>query len=484
LSDKGIQSAVLVLPGSFDTSKHWYDKAHNATIHPLLNFFLNLSQARLIQRYCHLHPGVNAQVLEKLLNYDLQHFRWSGADLINAASPGGIKRIVVIENNSCPSGQKSMPLTDEHQEQGGYRTLMESSFKPFVEGKRSSVQGGLAVIYDKNEMENTGYAAAMADVFQEPVYLATFKDGDADTAVRFRDGILEIRTDDLKWHPIRAAFRYVTQRPWNRIPIHTKTRIYNPIIACLAGGRNKLMASKAYNIFNAELAASGLHIYTPETIWDVSQHEVPIWIKKLGGQAVVKVPYGNAGTGVYTIVTKHDLDEFMSRSFGYDKFIVQSLIGNHRWTSTTAHGKMYHVGMVPSSKEQTYVFDCRMMLGSTPAGIRPLAVYSRRAAAPLKDEIGEDDASWELLGTNLSYIDDHGNWQTDTSRLVLMDRRDFNSLGLGLDDLIEAFIQTVLSTIAIDQMADMLFTRKGRFRHKLFQSLDDDPALIDEILLD
>jgi hypothetical protein len=65
-----------------------------------------------------------------------------------------------------------------------------------------------------------------------------------------------------------------------------------------------------------------------------------------------------------------------------------------------------------------------------------------------------------------------------------MDRRDFNSLGLGLDDLIEAFIQTVLSTIAIDQMADTLFTQKGRFRHKLFQSLDDDPALINEILLD
>jgi hypothetical protein len=125
-----------------------------------------------------------------------------------------------------------------------------------------------------------------------------------------------------------------------------------------------------------------------------------------------------------------------------------------------------------------------MMLSSTPTGIRPLAVYSRRAALPLKDQISEHDDSWQLLGTNLSYLDRNEEWQTDTSRLVLMDRRDFNSLGLGLDDLIEGFIQTVLSTIAIDQMADMLFTQKGRFRQKLFQSLDDDPALINEIMLD
>jgi hypothetical protein len=484
LSNPGPHTAVLIQPGSFDTSKHWYDKAHNATIHPLLNFFLNLNQARLIQRYCHLHPEVNPEVLEQLLTYDLRHFRWSGADLINVTSAGGRKQIVVIENNSCPSGQKSMPLQDEHQEQGGYRLLMERSFKPFVEAKRGLIPGALAVIYDKNEMENTGYASAMADAFNEPVYLATFKDGDPDPPVRFTDGIMEVRSNDGNWIAIRAAFRNDTRRPWNRIPIHTKTRIYNPTVACLAGGRNKLVASKAYDIFNTELSDAGLHIHTPETIWDVSKHQVPLWVKKLGGQAVVKVPYGNAGTGVFTIVSKHELDAFMQLSFEYDKFIVQSLIGNYKWSSRTSHGKMYHVGMVPSSKEHTYVFDIRMMLSSSPTGIRPLAVYSRRAQAPLKDRITENDDSWQLLGTNLSYLDANEDWQTDTSRLVLMDRRDFNSLGLGLDDLIEAFIQTVLSTIAIDQMADTLFTQKGRFRHKLFQSLDDDPALINEILLD
>lgn len=476
--------AVRVQPGSFDSRQYWYEKAFNASIHPLLKIFLNLNHARLIQRYCHLYPSVDGVVLHDLLNYELKHFHWSGADLINVTSAQGQRQIVVIENNSCPSGQKSMPLQDEHQEQGGYRNLMERSFKPFVEAKRELMTGALAVIYDKNEMENKGYAAAMADVFGEPVFLATYKDQDPDPHVRFNDGVLEVREVNHIWHPIRAAFRYVTQKPWNRIPIHTKTLIFNPVIACLAGGRNKLVASKAYSIFNAELAPAGLHIHTPETIWDVTKNQVPIWVKKLGGQAVVKVPYSNAGQGVYTIVTKAELDAFMRRDFDYDKFIVQSLIGNYQWTSKTAQGKLYHVGMVPSSKEHTFAFDLRMMLSGTANGIKPLVVYSRRAAAPLKDKISADDISWSMLGTNLSFLDDNGGWQTDTSRLLLMDRRDFNSLGLGLDDLIEAYIQTVLSTIAIDKMAETLVSQQGRFQEWLFQSLDEDTALLNEIRID
>ena len=41
------------------------------------------------------------------------------------------------------------------------------------------------------------------------------------------------------WEHVRAAIRYVTQKPWNRIPPITRTLIYNPVLACLAGGRNK-----------------------------------------------------------------------------------------------------------------------------------------------------------------------------------------------------------------------------------------------------
>ncbi|MFK7982925.1 MAG: hypothetical protein AB8G86_23300 [Saprospiraceae bacterium] len=476
-----LKTANLIQPGNFEPHDHWYPKAFNATIHPMIHFFMNLDKERIITRYCHMHPTVNTDKLRELLNYRAKYFLWAGADLLNVTSAGGKRQMVVIENNSCPSGQKSMPLLDDNQEQGSYRLLVERTFKPYLKNLRNKIKGGLAVIYDKNPMEVSGYAEVIADVMQEPVYYATFYKDEKDPAVRFVDGVMEIRNSEGEWIPIRAAFRYVTQKPWNRLPLLSKTKILNPIIACLAGGRNKMVAAKAYDIFNAELQPHGLKINTPETIWDVSKNEVPLWVKKMGGQAVVKVPYSNAGQGVYTIVTKKELDAFMELEFDYDRFIVQSLIGNYNWSSTTASGKLYHVGTIPNAKGHTFVADIRMMVSSTPDGIKPLCTYARRSAKPLVDHIEDSTDSWKMLGTNLSFKNPDGSWGSDTNRLVLMDRRDFNKLGVGLDDMIEAYIQTVLSMVAIDKMAQTLVNKNGKFRMRLFKSLNNDPGLINEI---
>ncbi len=475
------KTAALIQPGEFEAHEHWYPKALNATIHPMINFFMNLDKERIITRYCHMHPTVQKDKLKEMLNYRAKYFLWAGADLLNVTSAGGKRQMVVIENNSCPSGQKSMPLIDDNQEQGSYRLLVERTFKPYLKNLRNKIKGGLAVIYDKNPMEVSGYAEVIADVMNEPVYYTTYHKDEKDPAVRFVDGVMEIRNEEREWLPIRAAFRYVTQKPWNRLPLLSKTKILNPIIACLAGGRNKMVAAKAYDIFNAELQPHGLKINTPETIWDVSKNEVPLWVKKMGGQAVVKVPYSNAGQGVYTIVTEKELDNFMALEFDYDRFIVQSLIGNYHWSSTTAAGKLYHVGTIPNTKGNTYVADIRMMVSSTENGIRPLCTYARRSATPLVDHIEDGTDSWKMLGTNLSFKNPDGSWGSDTNRLVLMDRRDFNKLGVGLDDMIEAYIQTVLSMVAIDKMAQTLVNKNGKFRMRLFKSLNNDPGLINEI---
>ena len=470
-----------VLPNEFEPHLHWYPKALNATIHPMISFFLSLGQERIITRYCHMHPQVDKEKLKEILNHKSKYFLWGGADLLNVTSAGGKRQMVVIENNSCPSGQKSMPLVDDNEEQGSYRLMVERTFKPMLKNLR--LKGGLAVIYDKNPMEVSGYAEVIADVMNEKVYYVSLYKDDKNPSAKFVDGIMNVFVDE-EWIPIRAAFRYVTQKPWNRIPVNCKTKILNPTIACLAGGRNKMVAAKAYDIFNAEIAESGLKINTPETIWDVSKNEVPIWVRKLGGHAVIKVPYSNAGQGVYPIVTPEELDAFMEMEFDYDLFIVQSLIGNSNWSSTTSAGKLYHVGTIPNNKNQTFVADIRMMVSSTEKGIRPLCTYARRAEKPLVDNITSAIDSWSMLGTNLSIDNGDGTWGSDTNRLVLMDRRDFNKLGVGLDDLIEAYIQTVLSMVAIDKMAQTLVNKQGRFRMKLFKSLNDDQSLLSEILVD
>jgi len=475
-----MSNVKVVLPNEFEPHLHWYPKALNATIHPMISFFLSLGQERIITRYCHLHPTVNREKLTEILNHRCRYFLWAGADLLNVTSSGGKRQMVVIENNSCPSGQKSMPLVDDNQEQGSYRLMVERTFKPSLKNLRNKIKGGLAVIYDKNPMEVSGYAEVIADVMQESVYYVSFHNEEEDPVAKFVDGILHVLVDE-EWKPIRAAFRYVTQKPWNRIPVNSKTKIINPTIACLAGGRNKMVAAKAYDIFNAEIAPFGLKINMPETIWDVSKNEIPLWVRKLGGHAVIKVPYSNAGQGVYTIVTPEELDAFMDMEFDYDLFIVQSLIGNSNWSSTTPAGKLYHVGTIPDNKNKTFVADIRMMVSSTENGIRPLCTYARRAAKPLVDNITSSIDSWSMLGTNLSIKNEDGTWGSDTNRLVMMDRRDFNRLGIGLDDLIECYIQTVLSMVAIDKMSQTLVNKQGKFRMRLFQSLNDDKSLLEEI---
>jgi hypothetical protein len=212
---------------------------------------------------------------------------------------------------------------------------------------------------------------------------------------------------------------------------------------------------------------------------DVRKEEIPFWVKRFGGNAVVKNPYSNAGVGVYTIVGDEELATFMARDYPYDQFIVQALIGNHRWSSITPRGRLFQVGTVPNKRGEIYVADLRMMVCAGKDGFRPLATYARRAPQPLPEDLNPG-ASWDVLGTNLSSKTEAG-WSTDADRLLLMDRRDFNQLGVGLDDLVEAFIQTVLSTVAIDKLAQTLVNQKGGLKRKLFRSLNDDPRLLEEL---
>jgi hypothetical protein len=482
VASTGISESTLIEPGSFEPEKHYYERVLNAQIHPLVRFFMKLGNERIAERYCHLHPEADPLAVRRVLATEPRLFRWGGADLFVTSSDEGNRRLVVVETNSCPSGQKSMPLLDDSDELGGYRRLIEHTFLDQLRSRRLPT-GDLAVLFDKNVMEATGYAAALAELTNENVHLVPLHEGDEGRTARFSEnGVLEVCGQDGKWIPIRGAIRYVTQRPWTRIPPITRTAILNPVVACLAGGRNKLVASKAYDFLNARLADEGLSINMPETIWDVGQAEIPLWLERMGGVGVVKNPYSNAGQGVYTITTPGELAEFMESEQRYDRFIMQALIGNSGWSSQTAAGRLYHVGTVPDRKGQIYVADLRCMVVGGPSGFTPVAVYARRARSPLGESPTSAGTSWDVLGTNLSTKNDNGTWGSQTDRLLLMDERDFNKLGIGLDDLIEAYLQTVLSVLAIDEMAVQMVTKAKRFRRRFFLSLNPDLALAEEIM--
>ena len=108
----------VIKPSSFEPENHYYTKVLNAPIHPLISYFLTMPQNALIKRYCHLHPQIKKEQLSALLNFRPSFLRWAGADLFYVTTKTGARKMVLLETNSCPSGQKSMPLLNEHEEKG------------------------------------------------------------------------------------------------------------------------------------------------------------------------------------------------------------------------------------------------------------------------------------------------------------------------------------------------------------------------------
>jgi hypothetical protein len=60
----------------------------------------------------------------------------------------------------------------------------------------------------------------------------------------------------------------------------------------------------------------------------------------------------------------------------------------------------------------------------------------------------------------------------------MMDSRDFQCLGLGVDDLIDAFVQSCLAVTAIDDQAEGLLDEGGKFSLEKFAAVNDDPSLV------
>lgn len=473
------------MPGQFETERHFYPRTQNAQIHPLVMNFMRMSLERILLRFCHLHPGVDPQVLKQVLTTEPRFLRWSGSDILNVSSEGGTKHKLVIETNSCPSGQKSFPLFDDDIEDGGYRRILENTFLPHIKKslRKAEPDDVLAVLYDKNEVESSGYAQVLANLTGRRTYLIPVPVSDPTRHIEVRDRWLYAKLPEGD-RRVACAWRYVTQKPWICLPFNLKTPILNPVVACLAGGRNKSTAAKAFEMANGELREAGLEIESPETFTNVNREQVPLLVAQLGGKAVVKVPYLNAGQGIFTIVNQEELDAFMESNSDYDEFVVQQLVGNIRWSSTSRRGKLFHIGTVPNSKGEIYAFDLRMMVSWQNDQYRPVAMYARRAPQPLARELGPKTSSWSVLGTNLSRKLGEDEWATEPNRLLMMDRKDFGKLGLGIDDLIDAYIQSVLAHSAIDNLAQKLVKRGGGFRRDLFRSLNNDASLMSEIRID
>lgn len=387
-----------------------------------------------------------------------------------------------------------MPRVDENNEYGSYKRLIGSLYDTQLAQIDRSL-GDLAVVYDKNLMEASGYCALLAELANEKVWLIEYLvDNEEDKEncsknVKWMNGFMYVRDRIDQWHKIRACLRYVTQKPWTKLPVNTKTLVLNPLVACLAGGRNKALASYAYQRFNDELAAksSNLTIRQPYSLINVNKCDIPRIIEtdpNLRGKAVIKVPYSNCGQGVYTIINKKELDDFMRIDHCYDKFILQSLVGNANWSTDVVSkaGEYFHIGTKPNESNEIFVYDLRLTVTTNKEGFLPVSVNFRKARKPLVDDVDAIESSWDVLGTNLSVKLDKNAWDTETDRLMVLDDECFEQLRLDENDLIDSYVQTVLSMIAIDKMCIELIHDDDRgFNFERFKRMNPDYSLLNEI---
>ena len=72
--------------------------------------------------------------------------------------------------------------------------MLDHTFRGLL-GQVDTKLGGLAVVYDKNPMEATGYGAVMADLMKEQVFLVEYHDKDPDPSVKWVDRLMHIRDD-------------------------------------------------------------------------------------------------------------------------------------------------------------------------------------------------------------------------------------------------------------------------------------------------
>jgi len=462
----------LVSPGTFSAVEAFYPQVLSLQPHRDVERFFGLQRCEMIARYCQRHPLTDAVALDRLLGGHCRHLMWAGSDLLLVKGADDRRQMIVLETNSCPSGQKSMPLLASRDHRGGYLRLVRALFDP-------ADPGATAVVYDKNPMEAFGYARTLADHLKRPVLVSRFEVDDPGAAVRFREGVMQVRDEGGRWHEMDRAFRYVTQRPWARLPVRTQTAIVNPVVACLGGGRNKVVAHRAYERLNSTLHGTGLAIRTPLTFADVELERVGDLVAALGGRAVVKEPYSNAGQGIHIVTDRAELAAFESGPHSYNRFVVQELV-NDAPTPAGSLPKHVQLGTRADHHGRRFAFDLRMMVCSGPGGFEPVAAYARRARDPL---VG-GSPSPRRFATNLSSRDASGAWTVDDSRLVSLGTAGFDLLGLSLDDLIDAYVQTVLSVWAIEQMSRSLLDGHGDFNRQAFLTENDDDALLGELLSD
>jgi hypothetical protein len=293
-----------------------------------------------------------------------------------------------------------------------------------------------------------------------------------------------------RWVRIRGCVRHApSQRPWRGVPADTPTLLLHPLPACVAGGRasNRSIAVDAFAEHSAHAlaAGTGLAVRTPHAVAHVAWRDVAAWVAHLGGCACIKAPQrrpsGSGQRSTYMVTCDADLAAFQAAECapgahrGRQQYIVQALLGSEQHK---------HVGTVPDGGKcgDVYAWSLHMTIAADAhaGGFRAVALHGARARAPLTEDSSSDGGgggnAWRImLDTTLDGDDD--------DRLMMADCRGFDAMGIGLDELVDAFVQACLAAVALDGMACRLAPGGVLSAPRLLSASNQDEELLSELLL-
>lgn len=131
-----------------------------------------------------------------------------------------------------------------------------------------------------------------------------------------------------------------------------------------------------------------------------------------------------------------------------------------------------------------YACTIRIIACSLPSGFKMTAIRGARAPEPFASicsETNRSPTSTKTLNED-AYITNIGTDDRSASRLVILDDAAMRGLAIGIDDIVDGFIQTVFSIHAIDAMCKRLTTSDGELNLQLLKELNPDPQLLAELM--
>lgn len=138
---------------------------------------------------------------------------------------------------------------------------------------------------------------------------------------------------------------------------------------------------------------------------------------------------------------------------------------------------------------QMYAYTVRIIACDSPTGFKTIAICCARAPAPFaKNGETAEIASDALLNKiktvheDDAYVSNIGTNPDSEQRSFYVDDAGMKGMGIGMDDVVDGFMQTVYSTLAIDNMCKKLTMEDGELNMQLLKELNPDPQLLAEVV--